>query len=421
MTTDRLPGIDELGGIDLTDPERFRHGFPHDVFTSLRDAAPVWRHPDTPGTERLGGSFWVVSRHADVQTVSRDPARFRSLDGPSLPEMAPERRGAMLVAMDPPDHTRLRRLVSAGFTPRMTALLDAQAREWAVAIVERALERGEGNFVQDVAYQLPMHMIADIVGIPHADRDWLFDRVNALLQSTDPQTRLPVPERAAIEADLFGYAHALGAEKRRNPTDDVWTLLTGAEIEQPDGTTTRLDELELDLFFMVLTIAGSETTRSAIAAGLIALLEHPDQMERMRTDPSVMPTAVDEILRWASPVAYFRRTAVEDTVLGDVEIAAGDRVSIWYPSANRDEAAFADPFAFDITRSPNPHVAFGGGGMHYCLGANLAKREIRVMFEELLARVGTIELTGDAEYAVQGIGNPITLTLKHLPVRLTGR
>ena len=421
MTRAGLGEIDGIDGIDLTDSELYRHGFPHDLFSVLRDTAPVWRHPDTAGTERLGGSFWVASRHADVQAVSRDPARFRSFEGPSLPEMAPERRGAMLVSMDPPDHTRLRRLVSAGFTPRMTALLDAQARAWAVTIVERALEQGEGNFVQEVAYPLPMHMIADIVGIPHADRDWLFDRVNALLQSTDPQSRLGITERAAIEAELFRYAHELGAEKRRDPVDDVWTLLTTAEIAQPDGTTTRLDELELDLFFMVLTIAGSETTRSAIAAGLIALLEHPDQMERMRTDPSVMPTAIDEILRWASPVAYFRRTAVEDSALGSVEIAAGDRVSVWYPSANRDAAAFADPFTFDISRSPNPHVAFGGGGMHYCLGANLAKREIRVMFEELLARVGTIEITGDPEYAVQGIGNPITLTLKDLPVRLTAR
>ncbi len=410
-----------LDSVDLTPHETFREGFPHDLFSVLREEAPVWRHPDTPGTERTGGSFWVLSRHADVQAVSRDPGRFRSLEGPAIVDTAPEREGQMLVTMDPPDHTRLRRLVSAGFTPRMTALLDRQARDWAATIVEQALEQGDCNFVQEVAYPLPMHMIADIVGIPHGDRTWLFDQVNALLQSTDPLTRLSVPERAAIERDMFGYAHELAAEKRRRPADDVWSLLTGAEIEQPDGTTTRLSELELDLFFMVLTIAGSETTRSVIASGLIALLEHPEQMERLRTDPDVMPTAIDEILRWGSPVAYFRRTAVEDVVLHDVEIAAGDRVTIWYPSANRDDAAFDDPFAFDLTRSPNPHVAFGGGGVHFCLGANLAKREIRVMFEELLARVGTVEITGTPEYSVQGIGNPITMTLKSLPVRLSPR
>jgi cytochrome P450 len=245
--------------------------------------------------------------------------------------------------------------------------------------------------------------------------------VNLLLQSTDPRRRLGVAERAAIETELFGYAHELGAHKRAAPADDVWTLLTVAEVEQGDGTRTRLTELELDLFFMVLTIAGSETTRSAIASGLIALLEHPDQLARLRTDRDVMGTAVDEILRWASPVAYFRRTATEDMVLHDTEISAGDRVTVWYPSANRDAEVFDRPFAFDITRTPNPQVAFGGGGMHYCLGANLAKREIRVMFEELLARVDEVEVVGDPEYAVQGIGNPITLTLATLPVRLTGR
>jgi len=409
----------DLGAVDLTRHELYRQGFPHDLFSVLREEAPVWHHPDTPGTAKVGGSFWVVSRHADVQAISRDPERFRSLEGPAVVDTAPEREGLMLVTMDPPDHTRLRKLVSAGFTPRMTARLDAQARQWAVSVVEHAREQGTCDFVQEVAYPLPMHMIADIVGIPTSDRAWLFEQVNALLLSTDPQTRLPVAERAAIERELFGYAHELGAEKRRNPTDDVWTLLTSAEVEQPDGSTTRLGELELDLFFMVLTIAGSETTRSAIASGLIALLEHPDQMERMRTDPSVMSGAVDEIIRWASPVAYFRRTATEAVVLHGAEIAAGDRVTIWYPSANRDAAAFDRPFSFDITRSPNPHVGFGGGGMHYCLGANLAKREIQVMFEELLARVGRIEITGAPEYAVQGISNPITLTLKHLPVTLT--
>ncbi|GMU79566.1 MAG: cytochrome P450 [Acidimicrobiia bacterium] len=410
-----------LDGVDLTRGELYRHGFPHELFAVLREEAPVWRHPDTPGTERIGGSFWVLSKHADVQAVSRDAARFRSYEGPSLPELAPERRGAMLVSMDPPDHTRLRRLVSAGFTPRTTAMLDAQARTWAIAIIERALEAETCNFVHEVAYQLPMHLIADIVGIPVRDREWIFEHVNQLLQSTDPRTRLDHRRRAAIESELFGYAHDLGAEKRRTPTDDVWTKLITAELAHGDGTSTRLSELELDLFFMVLTIAGSETTRNAISSGLLALFEHPDQMERMRRDPAVIPTAVEEILRWSSPVAYFRRTATEDVEIGGVPIAAGERVSVWYPSANRDAEVFADPYRFDITRTENPHVTFGGGGVHYCLGANLAKREIRVMFEELLARAGDIEVLGEPEYAVQGIGNPITLSIRDLHVRLSPR
>jgi cholest-4-en-3-one 26-monooxygenase len=416
-----IPGEPALDTIDLTDFELYRSGFPHDVFTVLRDEAPVWWHPESPSARFLGGGFWVVTRHADVQAVSRDPARFRSFEGPSLPEMPPERRGSMIVSMDPPAHTRLRRLVSAGFTPRMTAMLEEQARAWARSIIDHALEHGECNFVQEVAYQLPMHLIADIVGIPVADRAWLFDNVNTFIQSSDPRTRLTAAERTALEAELYTYAHELGAEKRRCPADDVWTTLTTAEVEHDDGTRTQLSELELDLFFLVLTIAGSETTRNAIASGLLALVDHPDQLEQLRSDPTVMPTAVEEILRWTTPAAYFRRTASEDTEIRGVPIAAGDRVTIWHPSANRDERAFVEPFRFDITRADNPHVTFGGGGIHYCLGANLAKREIKVMFEELLSRVADVEVTGEPEYSVQGIGNPITVSLQELPVRLTAR
>jgi len=408
-----------LDTIDLTDPELFRQGFPHETFAILRDEAPVWWHPEQRGTDRLGGSFWVVSKHADVQAVSRDPARFSSLDGPSLPTLPPEQRGAMVVSMDPPDHTRMRRLVSAGFTPRMITKLEDQARTWAAAIVDRALAQEQCNFVHEVAYQLPMHMIADIVGIPVSDREWLFDRVNVFLSSTDPRSRLSRAEIDAIQAEMFGYAQQLGDEKRRSPADDVWTTLMAAEVEHEGGERTRLTPLELDLFFIVLTIAGSETTRNAISAGLMALVEHPAQLELLRSDPDVMSSAVEEILRWTAPAAYFRRTATVDTEIRGVAIAAGDRVTIWHPSANRDEDAFEDPFRFDITRDDNPHVTFGGGGIHYCLGANLAKREIRVMFEELLARVRHIEIVGEPEYSVQGIGNPITVSLKDLPVRLT--
>jgi cytochrome P450 len=408
-----------LDSIDLTDPELFRQGFPHDTFAILRDEAPVWWHPECRGTERLGGSFWVVSKHADVQAVSRDAARFSSLDGPSLPTLPPEQRGAMVVSMDPPDHTRMRRLVSAGFTPRMITKLEDQARTWATAIVDRALAREQCNFVHEVAYQLPMHMIADIVGIPVADREWLFDRVNVFLSSTDPRSRLSREEITAIGAEMFGYAQQLGDDKRRRPADDVWTTLIQAEVEHGDGVPTRLSPIELDLFFIVLTIAGSETTRNAISAGLMALVEHPEQLDLLRGDPDVMSSAVEEILRWTAPAAYFRRTATVDTEIRGVPSAAGDRVTIWHPSANRDEEAFEDPFRFDITRADNPHATFGGGGIHYCLGANLAKREIRVMFEELLTRVRDIEIVGEPEYSVQGIGNPITVSLKDLPVRLT--
>lgn len=410
-----------IGSIDLTDYELWRHGVPHEVFTLLRREAPVWRHPSTPGTERVGGGFWVLSRHADVQAVSRNHADFRSLEGPSLPGDRPGQEGMRIVSMDPPQHTRLRRLVSAGFTPRMVSALEAQAHEWAATIVQRAVERGECNFVQEVAYQLPMHMIADIVGIPRSDRTWLFDRVNVLLESTDPRSYLSPEERSDIQMEMFGYAHQLGEEKRRAPADDVWTRLTTAEIEQPDGSRSKLTELELDLFFLVLTVAGSETTRGAISAGLLALLEHPDQMQRLREDPSVMASAPDEIIRWASPVTYFRRTTVREVDLGGTRIGAGERVILCYPSANRDEEVFADPFTFDLARAPNPQVSFGGGGVHYCLGAHLARREIRVLFQALLACSGDIELLSEPEYSVQGIENPITVGLKDVHVRLTPR
>ncbi|HVA06546.1 MAG TPA: cytochrome P450 [Acidimicrobiales bacterium] len=414
--------LSRVDTIDLAVPELFRHGFPHELFTILRDEAPVWHHPDTPGTAELGGRFWVISRLADVEAISRDHIHFRSFEGPSIPGWDEMARGNMLIAMDPPEHTRLRRLVNSGFTPRMTAMLEDQARNWAIAIVDRALEKGECNFVEEVAYQLPMHMIADIVGIPAEDREQLFGLIKASVDVLDPQNPGGETERQAFMGELFAYGRELADAKRREPQDDVWTKLTTAEIQEADGSTTRLNELELELFFMILTIAGSETTRDAISAGLIALAENPDQMERLRSEPSVMDTAVDEIVRWASPVTYFRRTAVEDFVLHDMEICAGDPVTLWYPSANRDALAFEDPFTFDITRSPNPHVGFGGHGVHYCLGASLARREIKVMFEELLARAKDVQMLSDPVYRVSGgISTMIASSLSDVPVRLTPR
>jgi cytochrome P450 len=411
-----------LDTIDLTDLELYRHGFPHEVFTVLREQAPVWSHP---ATEELGGPFWVVSSQADVKAVSADHETFRSFEGPSIPDWDPNARGLMLITMDPPEHTRLRRLVNTGFTPRMTAMLENQARGWAVKIIEGALEKGECNFVEEIAYPLPMHMIADIVGIPESDRHALFDVVQENTEAHNHSLGLPEEEllarQAAALGQMFAYARELADQKRRSPQDDVWTKLTTAEIELPDGTTTKLNEFELDLFFMVLTIAGSETTRDAIASGLLALLANPDQMELLRSDPSVLDTAPDEIVRWASPVTNFRRTATKDVVLHGAEIKAGDRVTLWYPSANRDATVFTDPFTFDATRSPNPHVGFGGQGAHFCLGAHLARREIRVMFEELLARTSEIELLREPEYTVLGPHAMIAYSLKDVPVRLTPR
>lgn len=405
-------------GLDLTDAELYRQGFPHAVFTALRrDAAVSW-HPYPAGFAGVqDDGFWVLTRHDDVQAVNRDTDLFSALDGPSLVDR-PEMRGTMLVSMDGRDHTRLRRLISAGFTPRMVGRLEEQARRWAVAIIERARERGTCDFVADVAYQLPMHMIADIVGIPVEDREWLFTLTSDFLQAGDPANPMTPEEQLGVQAQMFEYAHQLGERKRADPQDDVWTILSTVEVETDDGEPTSLGEIELDLFFLLLTVAGSETTRNAISAGLVALVEHPDQLETLRRDPDAMKPAVEEILRWASPVSYFARRATRDTEIRGVPVKTGERVTMWYPSANRDDAVFDDPFRFDISRPSNPHVAFGGGGPHYCLGANLARREIAIMFEELLAGTREIEILEPPRYSALGIFNPILVAMTGLPVRL---
>jgi len=404
--------------IDLTDTRHFAHGFPHDLFTELRRESPVhWQpFPDgLPGDHDPG--FWVLSRYDDVQAANRNVELFCSFDGPSL-SIQPEMRGTMLVSMDGRDHVRQRRLISAGFTPRMVARLEAQAREWAVSIIERARELGRCDFVQDVAYQLPMHMIADIMGIPVEDRAWLFGLTSDLLQGPE-SGRLTSPEDfLTIQVQMFEYAQELGRRKRAEPQDDVWTILATVEVETDDGEPTTLGETELDMFFFLLTVAGSETTRNAISGGLMALLDHPEQLATLRREPDAMRSAVEEILRWTSPVAYFARRATHATEIRGVPIAEGDRVTLWYPSANRDEAVFDDPFRFDIARSPNNHVAFGGGGPHFCLGANLARREIAILFEELLARTTELEILAPPTYSGLSIDNPVLGAVRDLPVRI---
>jgi cytochrome P450 len=400
-----------LDEIDLTRRSLYRQGFPHDLFRSLRDEAPVWRHPETEGFAQTGGEgFWVLSRYEDVRNVNRNAELFLSAKGPSLDS---EGTGLMLVDMDGQPHIRQRKLISSGFTPRMTQRLEDRARTWAVAIVEEALERETVEFVQEVAYQLPMHMIADILGIPKEDREWLFALTNDMLLCTDPEHPVPESERQRLSTEIFSYGQRITAKKREQSEDDVLSRL--ATVEDELG---RLKELELEAFFMLLTVAGSETTRNAISSGLQKLLDEPDQLEALRRDPSLMKGATEEIIRWTSPVAYFKRIVSRGTEIAGVPIAEGDRVTLWYPSANRDERFFEDPFRFDIQRERNEHVSFGGGGPHFCLGAHLARREITILFEELLKRTSEIERVGEPTYNVLGIGNPILFALGKLPVRL---
>ena len=411
------PSVD-LADIDLTDNDLYRNGFPHEIFKTLRREAPVWwQEIPEERNETNGSGFWVISKYKDVQAVNRDTELFSAIDGPTVHD-SPEMRGKMLVSMDGQAHTRQRKVISSGFTPRMVGRLEEQARGWAVKIVESALERGTCEFVQDVAYQLPMHMIVYIVVFPVEDRQSLFSITMDFLDPGSPDDPESANRHMAAQVHMFQYAQKLVQEKRDHPQDDIWSIISNAEVETDDGGTERMSQSELDFFFLLLTLAGSETTRNAIAHGLIALLDHPDQLEMLRNDPDAMRPAVEEIIRWSSPVAYFARRATRDTEISGVQTAQGARVTLWYPSANRDEDVFEDPYRFDITRTPHHHVAFGGGGAHFCLGANLARREIAILFEELLARTKEIEILKPAKFNVFGFYNPILVIPQDIQVRL---
>jgi cytochrome P450 len=388
--TRAAPPANDFDRIDLTNARLYRDGFPHALFARLRREAPVWWHAAPAGFAGVDPGFWVLSRYDDVQAANRDAELFSALDGPSLAHR-PEMHGTMLVSMDGHPHARLRRLISAGFTPRMVGRLEQQMRRWAATIIDDALARGTCDFVHDIAYQLPMHVIADIVGIPVEDRRRLFQLANAFVSAGDVETERSRGEQMAIQAEMFQYARTLGQDKRARPQDDVWTILSTVEVDTDDGGRTALSEIELDLFFLLLTVAGSETTRNAIAAGLIALVAHPDQLDALRRDPAALEPAVEEILRWSSPVCYFARRATRDTEIRGVGIAAGQRITLWYPSANRDEDVFDDPFRFDIARTPNKHLTFAAG-IHFCLGAPLARLEAQIAVATLLRRFTDIRL-----------------------------
>ena len=411
----------EVSEIDLIDSSSYREGIPHDLFSTLRDAGAVHRHRPVevlPGEGEHG--FWSVVRHAEVQQANRDWETFTATESVGIGRGSKDRHGHMLVSMDPPDHTRLRRLITAGFTPRMIGRLEEHIAHRTERILDTAGAAGRCDFVRDIAYQLPMHVIADIVGIPEADRPWIFERTDLMLRAIDPNSSVSFDSQRTVQIELFEYARQLTEEKRTRPTDDVWTLIAQAEIPAEDGTITRLEGMELEMFFVILTIAGSETTRNALAQGVLALLDHPGQLEELRAAPEILPLATEEIIRWSSPVLYFGRTATCDTELGGQHITAGDRVVLWYPSANRDERAFDEPFRFDIHRDPNPHVSFGGGGPHFCLGANLARKEVQVLTGMLFERFD-VQPTGDPVWIGAGPVHNVGVSIDHLPVELTAR
>jgi cholest-4-en-3-one 26-monooxygenase len=391
--------------VDLADPGTFVPGVPHDFFTWLREHEPVHRQPS---------GFWAVTRHEDLVAVSRDPQTFSSGVGTALlMDLPPEDLLFMqqqMIHMDDPAHARLRSIVSAGFTPRMIRALEQHVFELAQGIVDRVASKGECDFVTEVAAELPLLVLAELLGVPVDDRWKLFDWSNRLIGLEDPEYGSPEDARMAL-VEMFVYARELADQKRSAPTDDIVSALVTAEV---DGE--RLTDVDFNMFFFLLVIAGNETTRNSISGGMHALSTHPDQRQRLLDDPSLLPTAVDEMLRWVTPVIQFRRTATRPTELAGVPIAEGDRVVMYYASANRDERVFADAGTFDVGRTPNNHVAFGFGP-HFCLGASLARLEMRAIFEQLLTRLPDIDVVAPPERLRSNFINGI----KHLPVQFTPR
>ena len=395
--------------VDLTDPQHYTNGFPHEIFTELRGRGPVHFHPPVEG--RLGIApipFWSFVAHTEIQQANRDWKAFASTDGPMIAPDPLISAGRTLLTLDPPEQAEMRRIISSEVTPRMIGTLEQRLTDRTARILAAAAGR-TCDFVRDIAYQVPMHLIADIIGIPEDDRAWVFERTDHLLKSGNPYGEYSEDDRLGLQAEIFEYAQRITADKRANPADDVWTKLA----EQLDG-------FELEMFFLILSVAGSETTRNALTMGLIALSDNPDQLDELRADPDLSSTAADEILRWSSPVIIFGRTATRDVTIGGQDVKAGERVVFWHPSGNRDETVFDEPFRFDIHRSPNPHIAFGGGGVHYCLGANLAHKEIRVVLESIAAGYD-IELAGPPVWTGAGPVHNVGIGIDALPVHVTAR
>ncbi len=373
--------------LDLASPDTYLHGVPHDTFRELRLHAPV-SFRDEPG----GSGYWAVTRHGDAVSVLRDPATFSSHKGGILladppPAFLATLRESMM-NRDPPDHTGLRRLVNASFSPRRVAALEARIETSARAIVDRVVARGRCDFAQELAGELPLFVICEILGVPLEDRQRLFSYTSRMFDSALEDPRLALQDRMAAAAEMRAYGAELGARKQSEPGDDLVSDLLGSEVEG-----RRLEPGEFQAFFMLLFNAGADTTKSLLCHGMDLLLERPDVVARLRADPALIPAAVEELLRYETPLIQIRRTAARDTALAGQPIRAGDKVVVFHVSANRDEAVFADADQFVLDRAPNPHIAFGFGA-HYCLGATLARVEARQMIREVVTRLHDLERAG---------------------------
>jgi cytochrome P450 len=411
-----------LDDVDLTDLDVWEERVPHDWFTLLRREAPLHWHP-----ERDGRGFWVFTRYDDIVQVSKDWETYSSeTGGTSLQDLTPEEIEARksMLDTDPPAHTRLRALVNKGFTPRVVNTYEERIRHLASGILAAAFETPDFDWVEQVASEIPMWVFSEIMGLPVEDRRLLIELGDKILGNTDPEVvgdqnvvekalRDPklrlLPFSSPFSLDLIEYGRALGEARRAEPQDDITTKLVEAEI---DGS--RLSEQEFGTFFILLTTAGNETTRHAISLGLLDLLEHPEELVRLVADPSLAGTAADELLRRAHPVHHFRRTATRDVTVHGQRIQPDDKVTFWYTAGNFDEERFVDPYRLDVARSPNRHLTFGLGGPHFCLGAHLAKLEIKVWLEEMLPYLERVELSGAPARLRSNMFNGI----KTLPVRV---
>jgi methyl-branched lipid omega-hydroxylase len=387
------------------------------AFATLRREAPISFHREAAqeGFE-LGKGHWALTRYDDVFHASRHPEIFSSWPNITIPDQVPELAeffGSM-IALDDPRHLRLRNIVSRAFTPKVIARTEASVRARARRLTETMIADhpdGKGELVAELAGPLPLHVICDMMGIPEEDHQTVFGWTNVILGFGDPDLTTDFEEFATVSMDFGAYATALADDRRAHPQDDLTTALVAAEV---DGE--RLTSSEIASFFMLLAIAGNETTRNAISHGVLALSCYPDERQKWWADfDGLTHSAVEEIVRWASPVIYMRRTLTQDTELRGTKMAAGDKVTMWYCSANRDETKFAEPWTFDLGRTPNPHVGFGGGGAHFCLGANLAREEIRVAFEELHRQIPDIVATEEPARLLSAFIHGI----KRLPVTWT--
>ena len=394
--------------IDLLDLRSYQDkGQPHEMFRWLRQNDPVYWHaePDGPG-------FWAVTKYEDVRTVSRDPQTYSSYEGgihiatPNPETLAGARN--MMLYKDPPEHTRYRHLVNKGFTPRQAAKLTDRIQELASQIIDEVIERGECDLVTDIAGELPSYVIAELMGIPLEDGRKLYEWTE-IMHSTDAS--IPMEQRMQALPNMLNYARQVAEAKKGQPSSDLASILVEAEV---DGH--ELSDAEFDWFFLLLINAGGDTTRNLVAGGMEVLFKHPEERRRLQENlEELLPTAVEEMLRYCSPVVYMRRTAMNDTELRGKHIRKGDKVAVFYGSANRDEDEFPDADRFDVGRTPNEHMAFGGGGPHYCLGAHLARIEAQAILREMLTRMPDIEQAGATERLPSNfIAGP-----RHLPVRFT--